>query len=189
MSDIQFPIKLNAEVFLRPFKLTDIASIAAEANNIKIASNLNEGFPHPYSINDAKDFILRRHSENPELVLAIEVEGKAVGAIGLFLQQNVHRKNAEIGYWLGEKYWNRGIGTSALKAMIQYAFTNFDLLRLFARPFPFNIASQKILEKCGFRLEAIIKNGLFKDGIVYDEWIYSLLKSDLNEEFSGKSNG
>lgn len=184
MKQQTFPVQISELVSLRPFAFTDAPSLARHANNLAIARNLNDAFPHPYTLNDAKDFIQRRKAEPFPTVLAIEIKGEAAGAVGLFLQQGIQKKNAELGYWISEEYWGKGMGTSVVEWMIKYAFSTFDLLRLYARPFPFNIASQRVLEKNGFKLEAILKSALYKDNIVYDEWIYSILKSELNEEFS-----
>lgn len=177
-------MRISNSVFLRPFKDEDAGSLAKHANNPKISGNLNDGFPSPYTLQDAREFIQRRKEERTILVLAIEVNGEAAGAIGIFPQQNIQRKCAEIGYWISEDHWGKGICTVAVKFMVRYAFSNFDLIRLYGRPFPYNIASQKVLEKCGFKLEAILKDAFYKDEKIYDEWIYSLLKKDSNEDFS-----
>ncbi len=184
MKQFSFPIRLSSTVVIRPFKEDDIVSLAKHANNSKIADCLNDGFPHPYTIKDARDFIQRRKSERIPQVLAIVINDEAAGAIGVFQQQNIQRKNAEIGYWISEDYWGKGIATASVKWMINYAFSAFDIIRLFGRPFPFNIASQKVLENCGFHREAVIKDALFKGGKLYDEWIYSLLKKEAYDYFS-----
>lgn len=183
-----FPFQLSEHAVLRPFTLEDAPALALYANNPAIAANLNDGFPSPYTLNDARDFILRRKEETVPQVLAIVIDGEAAGAIGIFPQQLVNRKNAELGYWIAEKYWGRGFATLAVKAIIPYAFANLDIIRLFARPFPFNPASVRVLEKAGFILEARIKSGLYKQGVIFDELIYSLLKHE-DGEFSGKSSG
>lgn len=185
MKKALFPISIAEEIALRPFHIDDAESLAYHANNPNISKSLNDGFPNPYTYNDAREFIARRKDENIPQILAITYSNKVIGAIGIFLQPNVQRKNAEIGYWLSEEFWGQGICSKSISAMIRYAFNNFDLVRLYARPFPFNIASQRALEKNGFYREAIIKDGLFKDGKLYDEWIYSLRKSDLDEKFFG----
>lgn len=175
-----FPLIISSTVKLRPFRHEDAASLALHANNPNIAANLNDGFPQPYTMDDARDFILRMKQDYPAKVLAIEVNGEACGAIGVFPQQNVQRLNAELGYWLSEDHWGKGITSAAVKMILKYAFAHFDIIRIYARPFPFNIPSQKVLEKAGLKLEARIKNGLVKHNTVYDELIYSILKEDLS---------
>lgn len=175
-----FPLIISSTVKLRPFRHEDAASLAKHANNPNIAESLNDGFPEPYTIDDARDFILRMKQDHPVKVLAIEVDGEACGAIGVFPQQNVQRLNAELGYWLSESHWGKGITSAAVKLVLKYAFAYFDIIRIYARPFPFNKASQRVLEKAGFKLEARIKNGLIKNDTIYDELIYSFLKEELS---------
>lgn len=171
-----FPILLNEQALIRPFNTSDAPALALHANNPAIASNMNDGFPNPFTLNHAREFILRRTEEPVPQVLAIVIDHGVAGAIGVFPQQLVNRKNAELGYWIAEKYWGKGIATLAVKAIIPYAFANFDIIRLFARPFPSNPASARVLEKAGFILEARIRNGLYKQGLIFDELIYSFLK-------------
>ena len=104
------------------------------------------------------------------------VDGKPAGSIGLHLQTDILRKNAEIGYWLGESYWNKGIITKVIPQMIEYGFKNLDIVRIFARIFGTNIASQKVVEKCGFVLEGKYNKTLFKNGEFLDELIYAIRK-------------
>lgn len=179
MKPSDFPININQHLQLRPFLTTDAPHLALHANNPKIAENLNDGFPSPYSLTDARDFIRRMREDQPAKVLAIVIDGEACGAIGIFIQQNVQRLTAELGYWISEMYWGKGYTTAAVKVMIKYAFDTFDVIRLYARPFPFNIASQKVLEHSGFKLEARLKNGLYKHNTIYDELIYSILKEEV----------
>ena len=165
---------------IREWQLSDIASLAENANNIEIFNNLRDAFPHPYSEKDGKEFIEMAMSQpKPATFLAIAVEGKAVGGIGIVLHTDIERITAEMGYWLGENYWNKGIVTEAIKRMLDYAFTNFPHLRkIYATPFDFNIASQKVLEKAGFEREAILKQGAIKNGQIIDLHYYSYIKKD-----------
>jgi RimJ/RimL family protein N-acetyltransferase len=114
------------------------------------------------------------NKDNPVHIFAIEVDGEAAGGIGVHPQTDIHRKNAELGYWLAEKYWGRGIITNAVKQMIDFAFATYEIDRLFARPFGSNTGSQKVLEKTGFILEGRFEKTLIKNGIPEDELVYAL---------------
>lgn len=140
---------------------------------------MNDGFPFPYTEKNAFEFIDSLKKNYPPTVLAITMHDAVIGAIGIFPQTKVQRLNAELGYWIGESFWGRGIASLAVKGMLKYAFDNFELIRIYARPFPSNFASQRVIEKSGFKLEARIKNGLCKNNEIFDELIYSLLKEDF----------
>lgn len=159
---------------LRPWQKDDLGRLVDLANNPKIAANLMDRFPHPYTTESGENFINMALSGHPVSVLAITLEEDVVGGIGIHPQMDVYRKNAELGYWLAEEYWGRGIITEAIKLIIPYAFDNFDINRIYARPFGGNIASQKVLEKNGFHLEATLKGTFFKNGQYLDELIYGI---------------
>jgi [ribosomal protein S5]-alanine N-acetyltransferase len=159
---------------LRPFTTGDAASLAAQANNALIAQYMTDAFPHPYTIENAEAFIKFATTDTPIHIFAIEVNGLAVGGIGVHPQTDVHSKSAELGYWLGEAYWGQGIITEAVLQMIDFAFNTYPISRLFARPFGNNKASQKVLEKTGFKLEATIEKNIFKNGEFQDELIYAI---------------
>ena len=133
-------------------------------------------FPYPYSISDGRKFITAVADEKPLKVFAIEIEGEACGAIGIFVQDDIYRKNAEIGYWLAEKHWNKGIMTKVIRRIIEYGFETWDLARIFARPFSTNTASLRALEKAGMKLEARLHRAVFKNGEFKDELIYTILR-------------
>ena len=164
---------------LRKWKHEDAASLALHANNKKIADNLRDAFPHPYKIEDAKKWLEMALDNNENLMLAIEVDGNAVGGVGIHQFSDVYRKTAEIGYWLSEQYWNRGIVTEAIKAISEHAFANYDIVRLQAGVFHYNEASKKVLTKCGFTLEAIHKKAVIKNNILLDECIF--VKFNINK--------
>jgi RimJ/RimL family protein N-acetyltransferase len=161
------------EFHLRPWTIEDLDSLVKFANNFNISRNLMDVFPHPYSIDDGNFFIDRATKNSPPTNLAIEVNGEAAGAIGLHPQNDVYRKNAELGYWLAEPYWGKGIITEAIVQMVDYGFKNWDISRIYARPFGYNIASQRALEKAGFVLEAKLDKTIFKNGEFHDELIYA----------------
>lgn len=163
-------------VLLRPFRPGDESDLAQQANNPKIFANVRDVFPHPYTLDDARAWIAHCQSlPEPTPTLAITHDDRVIGAIGVVQQTDVHRINAEIGYWLGESYWGQGIATDALRQMTAYAFSRFPLLhRLYAGVFAFNAPSRRVLEKAGFELEAIHREAVLKNGLIEDEYLYVL---------------
>ena len=161
---------------LRPWSPDDLENLVKYANNFNIAKNLTNLFPHPYTHEDGKHFIKMATIDEPRRIFAIEVNGEVAGGIGIHPQQDIHCKCAEMGYWLAEPFWGHGIMTGAVKEMVKYAFENFGIIRLYARPFSSNVGSQRVLEKVGFELEARLKKSIFKNGEVLDELIYSIVK-------------
>jgi len=161
---------------LRPFRDSDLASLVKYANNYNIARFLTNQFPHPYTEEDGRKFISSVAKNDPANVFAIEVNGEAAGAIGIFPQTDIHEKNAETGYWLAEPFWGNGIITRAIEQTVEYGFKTFDITRIFARPFSTNLASHRVLEKAGFVCEARLKDALYKNGSYMDELIYSIRK-------------
>jgi len=162
------------EIKLRPWKIEDADSLVENANNFEIARFMSDAFPSPYTLEDAKNFIAFATKDEPTHIFAIEIDGQAVGGIGIHPQADIMKKNAELGYWLGEKYWGKGIISKAIREIIPWAFNTYDITRIYARPFGSNMASQKVLEKAGFVLEARIKENIFKNGEYLDELIYAI---------------
>ena len=158
---------------IRSWEKSDIPSLAIHANNRKIWINLRDAFPFPYTKADARKFIKMVRSLKPETYFAIEVDGKAVGAIGFGLHQDVERVSAEVGYWLSEQYWGRGITTDALKELTQYAITKHNLTRVYAVPFEWNNASFRVLEKAGYQLECRLRKSAIKEGKIVDQLLYA----------------
>jgi len=170
----------SKRVNIRKFSLSDIERLTELANNKKISINLRDAFPHPYTITDAENFIRNAMSQVPVQLFAIEYEGAYVGNIGLIKGSDVYRKSAEIGYFLGEPYWNKGIMTSAVNLICEYGFSTLDIVRIHTGVFEYNIASQRVLEKCGFVKEAIFEQSVIKDGKMYNEIRYAkILKQPL----------
>ncbi len=162
---------------LRKWSLGDIESVAHYANNEKIARNLRDVFPHPYTAEDAKGYIESCiANENATLCRAIVVGGEAVGSIGVFPCSDVYRKTAELGYWLAEDFWGKGIMTEATRRICTEAFEKFDIVRIYAEPFAHNQGSRRVLEKAGFTLEGIMKQGVYKRGEIHEYCMYALLK-------------
>lgn len=161
---------------LRQWSMSDVDSLAEHANNYNIAKWLTNQFPYPYSKKAGEAFISSILNDNPQKVFAIEVDGEAVGSIGIFPQSDIHEKSAEIGYFLSEKHWGKGIMPKAIADIVAYGFENFDIVRIYARPFSTNKGSQRVLEKSGFKLEARLEKALFKHGEYMDELIYAKMK-------------
>lgn len=156
-------------VTIRRLRHDDKYRMAELANNEKIAINLRDAFPHPYSLADAEQFITMCLGLDPAQIFAIEYKGEYVGNIGLHKQSDVYSKSAELGYFTGEPYWNKGITTRAVKLVCEYGFRELDIVRIFSGVFEYNIPSQRVLEKCGFVKEAVLKAAVCKNGKIYDE--------------------
>ena len=148
-------------------------SLARYANNRLIWINLRDAFPHPYTKRDARDFIHEAQRRTPETMFAIAVNDDAVGGIGFVLHPDVERVSAEIGYWLGEPFWGRGLTTEALVAVTAYAIRTHGLTRVYAVPFAWNTASCRVLEKAGYVLEARLRRSAIKDGRLTDQMQYA----------------
>jgi [ribosomal protein S5]-alanine N-acetyltransferase len=161
---------------LRSWRVGDEASLVRHANNRNISRNLRDRFPYPYTAADADAWIGRVSAETPPRNFAIVVEGAAVGGIGLELGEDVFRRSAEIGYWLGEPFWGRGIVTEAVRVVTDYAFATFDLCRLQAHVFEWNPASTRVLEKAGYTLESRARLAVTKDGRTIDRLEYVLIR-------------
>ena len=163
---------------LRKWNLEDSHDVAHYANNKKIAANLRNVFPYPYTLADAEGYIRScvENSEERQICRAIVVDGHVAGSVGIFCGTDVYEKSAELGYWLAEEFWGNGIMTEAVKQLCQEAFAKFDIIRIYAEPFAYNTGSRRVLEKAGFSLEGIMKKGVFKNGQIQDYCMYALLK-------------
>ncbi len=171
-------IQINCGDFiLRYLSLNDAENIARYANNIHIKNNVRDSFPFPYSLKDATYFLSRK--KNPPTELGIEYNDECIGVIGIIPQDDVYRKNAEFGYWLAEPFWGKGIMTKAVQNATPHFFLNFDIVRLYAGVFEWNIPSMRVLEKSGFTLDCVVKNGIFKNNHLINEHRYSLLRPGL----------
>ena len=146
----------------------------------KIADNIRDGLPIPYTIKDGQDWLNLIISENnPPRFFAIITDKEVVGNIGIVSKKDIYRKNLEIGFFISEKFWGKGIATRAIKAAVSYAFREFDIVRVYAEVFSDNIGSRRALEKAGLKLEATIKKNIIKNGIIKDGCIYSVLREDF----------
>jgi [ribosomal protein S5]-alanine N-acetyltransferase len=166
----------DMNISLRNWTINDLDNLIRYANNKKIADNLTDAFPHPYTREAGEAFIDMRLKETSTKVFCIDRDGEAIGAVGFFPQQDVFRLNAEMGYWVAEPFWGQGIVTKAIGLAIPKAFALFDIRRIFARPYGTNVASQRVLEKAGFILEARFEKTIIKNGILLDELVYAYRK-------------
>ncbi len=168
-------IKLS-KCTVRNWQRGDEASLAQHANNYKVWRNVRDRFPHPYALEDAQRWLEHAMQEDPATSFAIVVDGQAVGGIGLVLREDIYHRSAEIGYWLGEAFWGRGVMTEAVRAVSEWAFTNFDLCRVYAGVLEWNPSSARVLEKAGFQLEARLRKAVTKEGVTMDELVYALIR-------------
>jgi RimJ/RimL family protein N-acetyltransferase len=160
---------------VRSWDMSDVDSIARHANNRNVWINLRDAFPHPYSKQNAREFIRAVRQRAPETTFAIAVAGEAVGSAGFVLHPDVERVSAEIGYWIGEPFWGQGIVTEALTALTRYAIETHQLTRIYALPFAWNKASCRVLEKAGYVLEARLRRSAVKDGTITDQMQYAFI--------------
>jgi [ribosomal protein S5]-alanine N-acetyltransferase len=171
-------MELNLEsCIIRLWARDDAVAIQRHANNRKIWINLRDIFPHPYTLEDARAFLGFVQNEQPRTTFAIATESEAIGCLGLRLGTDVHRQTAELGYWLGESFWGRGIMSEAVQEFTRWAFEAFDLQRIFAQPFENNKASARVLEKAGFVCEGRLRANALKDGKVLDSLIYARVRT------------
>ncbi|MGB9936815.1 MAG: GNAT family N-acetyltransferase [Methanobacterium sp.] len=159
---------------LRSWKPSDIENLVKNANNLKIASNMRDGFPFPYTLAHGRHWI--SVAMNNSNFFAITVDDEAIGGIGIAIGEDIERISAEVGYWLGEEYWGKGIVSSALKGMVNYCFQELDLQRIFAVPLEHNHTSRRVLEKSGFELEGILRKSVIKFGEIHNQALYAVIK-------------
>jgi RimJ/RimL family protein N-acetyltransferase len=167
-----------AECTIRSWRLEDAPSLAMNANNRNVWLTLRDRMPHPYTLRDAEAYVQQRLVEPHRLMFCIDVDGDAVGGIGVHPGDDVNRLTAELGYWLAEPYWGRGIMTAAVAAIVGYAFENRPLERIEAYVYANNPASARVLEKCGFTFEGRMRRNVIKDGAMLDSLLYALLRGE-----------
>lgn len=165
------------ECFLREWKLEDAVDLAEMLNNKNILDNLRDGLPYPYTQKDAEEYISSMLSadKTKTFAFAITYKDKVVGSIGVFRCDNIHYRTAEMGYYIGEPYWGKGLGTSAVKQVCGFVFEHTDIIRIFAEPFAYNTASCRVLEKAGFQFEGLLRKNAVKNGKVLDMKLYALV--------------
>ncbi|MDB6040326.1 MAG: N-acetyltransferase [Verrucomicrobiales bacterium] len=164
---------------IRPFNEADAESVQHYADNRKVWMCLRDFFPHPYSLEDAKAFIKLVSQENPLKTFAIATPTEAIGSIGLRPGVDVHRKSAELGYWLAEPFWGRGIMSEAVTAFVATAFDRFDLIRIYAELFANNRASARVLEKAGFAFEGRLRANVIKNEEILDSLMFGRIRNEV----------
>lgn len=166
---------------IRKWKLSDAKDLAIALSNRKVQDNLRDGLPYPYTEQNGKDYISDMLSANEDdtFAFAITADNKVVGSIGVFRQRSIHRQTAELGYYVAEEYWGKGIMTEAVKQICECVFDKSDIIRIYAEPFAYNIASCRVLEKAGFQYEGTLRSNAVKNGKVIDMKMYSLLKIEI----------
>jgi ribosomal-protein-alanine N-acetyltransferase len=165
---------------IRRFALPDAPSLAHYANNRKVWRNMRDLMPHPYALADAEAFLGTVLGCDRPTHFAIDVDGAAVGGIGVRLKGDIERVGAELGYWLGEPFWNRGILSEAVPAFTRWALAEFELTRIEAIVFEWNPASARVLEKAGFVLEGTLRQSAIKDGQLINRWMYAYYANESN---------
>lgn len=172
------------ECILRKWSLADAADLAQAINNPNIQNNLRDGIPYPYTQEDAAAFIRSMLNADPDTTFAFAItwEGRVVGSIGIFRQSNIHFRTAELGYYLAESVWGKGLATSAVTQATDFVFSHTDIVRIFAEPFAYNHASCRVLEKCGFQYEGTLRSNAFKQGRLLDMKLYARLRDLPKEE-------
>jgi len=161
---------------LRMWNREDVESLVKNANNPRIATNMRDGFPHPYTTLHGEDWITVARNDNHLHNFAITIHNQAVGGIGLAPGEDIERISAELGYWLGEKYWGKNITSSAIKGILEYGFNELGLERIFAKPMEQNTASRRVLEKNSFKLEGIMEKSCIKNGKIFNQALYAIIK-------------
>lgn len=158
---------------LRSFNEEDNTRLAELCNNKNIWNNVRDYLPFPYTVQHAAEFIALCRQEIPQTTFAIEFKGELAGCVGLVRQTDIYRLNAEIGYWIGEPYWGLGIATKAVELITAYGFEKLKLIRIYSGVFDFNKASQRVMEKAGFKLECISEKSIIKNGMICNEYRYA----------------
>lgn len=168
-------------VQIRKWEHTDAADLSAALSNKKVQDNLRDGLPYPYTEQDGQDYIsaMLAANENDTFAFAVMADEKVIGSIGAFRQANIHSKTAELGYYIAEEYWGKGIMTEAVKQVCDYVFSQSDIIRIYAEPFAYNIGSCRVLEKAGFQYEGTLRSNAVKNGPVLDMKMYARLRKEV----------
>ncbi len=161
-----------SRIILRPWRKEDAQPLASIANNRKIWLNVRDRFPHPYTVMDALQWIQLQADEKPVQHFCIVYHDKVAGSIGVVLKDDVYRRTIEIGYFIGEAFWGKGIATESVRLMIEYIQKQYEVIRIFAEVFEHNKASMTVLRKNGFYLEGIRKKAVIKDGVIMDDYVW-----------------
>lgn len=161
---------------IRDWRKDDLECLLRYANNPKIAANLRDQFPHPYTRRDGVEYLNYVRTMDIAMSFAVEFAGEAIGGIGFKQGTDIARLSMEMGYWLGEPFWGRGFTTRAVSAVSDWAFDNYKVVRIFAMVFANNLASMRVLEKSGFQREGILRRSAIKSGVILDQVMYAKLR-------------
>ena len=161
---------------IRPWNADDVPALVKHADNRNVSMRMRDAFPYPYTAADANAFLGIVARQTPVTFFAVATPDEAIGAIGLTLNADVHRLTAEMGYWLAEPYWGRGIMTETARVFSDFAFETFGLVRIYAEPYEGNTASCRVLEKAGFALEGRMRRNVIKDGRILDQYLYAKIR-------------
>lgn len=161
---------------VRSWRKSDLDALLRHANNAKIAANLRDQFPHPYTRRDAIEYLSFVRDQRPERAFAIQYNEEAIGGLGFQIGVDISRVSAEIGYWISEAYWGRGFATRAVSAVTDWAFSEYKLTRVFALVFAYNVSSIRVLEKAGFQRESVLRRSAVKNGVILDQLIYAQVR-------------
>ena len=164
-------------VIIRQWQWTDLPNLVLYANNVNVWNNVRNYFPYPYTEEHGKAWLEKTIGVEPVTNFAIDVDGIAVGGIGVILNADVYVMSAEISYWIGEPFWGQGIATEAVRQMVEYIFYYFDIVRLYAEVFESNKSSMRVLEKNGFYLEGVRRKAVLKNGVLLDDYIWVKLRA------------
>ena len=166
-------LDIGSGYVIRSFGTEDLESLVKYANNRNVWLGLRDLFPHPYTVENGLAWLARVKQDDPASNFAIASVDEVIGGIGLGLQADVHRLSAELGYWLGEPFWGRGIASEAVRVFTDHAFATYDIIRIFAYVYSNNAASARVLEKAGYELEGRLRKAVLKDGKFYDMLVYA----------------
>ena len=173
-------IEICPGLYIREIIKNDIQSIVKYADNKKISDNLRDAFPFPYTMEDAENWLVVLDENDPKRAYGIANEEELIGAIGIEPCTDVNRFSGELGYWLGEPFWGKGIATLAVKKFIEYAFEYYDLKKIFAYVFSSNPSSARVLMKAGFKPEGCMRNQIVKNGQPLNQLVYGIIKEDVS---------
>ena len=168
----------TARLVLRPYRAGDEEQLVAAADDRRVSLHLLDRFPYPYTFEDAAQWLSHVAGASPPSDLAITLDGRVIGGVGVERHGDVWRFTGEIGYWIGADHWGQGYASEAIAAFVPHAFATFGLERIEARVFAPNRSSRRVLEKCGFRLEGVLRRAVLKDGRFLDAALYARLRTD-----------
>ena len=164
------------DVRVRSWRRDDLDALLRHANNPKIAANLRDQFPYPYTRRDAHEYLNYVRSKDVPTAIAVEYAGEAAGGIAFKMGIDIARLSSELGYWLAETHWSKGLMTRAVTAATDWAFDNYRIVRIFATTFSHNVGSVRVLEKAGFEREGLLRRSAIKNGEVLDQIMYAKVR-------------